>query len=123
MKTEGQEQMTACSVSASALIPALPDIMNDIERRFLDGVAKGEMHQDLAASISGAMVDGTNGDLFPFLALARGCHAAAELNRQQGNTQAADFLHSIGQLLLSQAVDTLAGLMVLDVHLSGIARH
>jgi hypothetical protein len=124
MKTEGQDQMTECgAISEGSLIPALPDIMDDIERRFLDGVAKGAMHQDLAASISEAMVNGTNGDLFPFLALARGCHAAAEANRQEGNTPAADFLHSIGQHLLSQAVHTLAGLMVLDVHLSGIARH
>jgi hypothetical protein len=105
-------------------IPTMAEVAERIEQRFAACAVRGGLDEDIADSISIMLVDGSNGDVFEVVAMARGCHAAAEAIRQAGGDPAiAEWYHSLGQLLLLLAVDTFAGILATVVAESGIVRH
>lgn len=106
-----------------SLIPTMPELMVRIEQVIAASVANEVMEEDVASAISEIFTTGADGDPFTLLAVARGCHAAAEVRRSQGEQQQARLLHSMAQDMLGMAAEVLAVVMAADVHLSGYTRH
>lgn len=89
-------------------IPTYPELLHRITADMAEG-----LDEEAAANITNILLDPAPLIDRPFnlLAYARGCHAAAEARRREGNEKAAASLHDLGQFLLQSAGETYADLM------------
>lgn len=89
-------------------IPTYPDLLHRITADMAES-----LDEEAAAIIANILLDPAPlvGRLFNQIAHARGCHAAAEVRRREGNEKGAAFLYDIGQVLLEAAGETYAELV------------
>lgn len=89
-------------------IPTYLDLLHRITAEMAQG-----MDEDAAANITNILLDPAPlvDRLFNLMAYARGCHAAAEAKRREGNEKGAAYLHDLGQYLLQAAGETYAELL------------
>ncbi|BCH22088.1 hypothetical protein [Mesorhizobium sp. L-8-3] len=85
-----------------AQIPTYPDLLHQITA----SIAEGLDNDTAADAIADVLMDGSISLAdrpFQLIAHARGCHAAADVRRREGNHDAAAGLYDLGQFLLEAA--------------------
>jgi hypothetical protein len=106
-------------------IPTLPERMRQIEARIVDGLTGPEVSEPVLSDVCDMLCAPITlqSDIFEQVAVARGCHVAAQELHWQGNHSLADGYAAIGQDILAKTIAVIAQFVALDRHLSGVTTH
>ncbi|SFU21030.1 hypothetical protein [Mesorhizobium sp. YR577] len=106
-------------------IPTLPERMDQIEATLVAGLAGEDISEPIFAIVCEMLCEplSIHADIFEHVAVARGCHAAAQELHRQGKHTIAEGFSAMGQDILAKTIAVIAEFAALDRYISGETIH